>query len=218
MKTTQAHQLLSLLFCCILVFFLTSCAKPDRQTPPLELPTPEVLQVEKSSPPTLEKLPAQPSLPAKPITTTAKGLIIIGEIEPVTIVAAQTTFPARIDTGATTSSIDAQQIVRFERDGKSWVRFNVKDRQTGKLKKLESKITRIVEIKRHGTDPQNRIVVKLKSKIGSKTLNVEFSLADRSSFEYPVLVGRNILEGRFLVDVSKKNTTSLMKENESHEN
>lgn len=135
---------------------------------------------------------------------------IIGEIEPVTILAAKSTFAARIDTGATTSSIDAQDIVRFERDGKSWVKFNLKDRKTGKVTLIESKLTRIVEIKRHGAEPQLRPAVKLKTKLGDKELNAEFTLADRSSFDFPVLIGRNVLSGNFIVDVSLKNSTSLM--------
>lgn len=147
---------------------------------------------------------------AKPIIATE--LLVIGEVEPVTIVAAKTTFPARIDTGATTSSLDAFDIQKFERDGKAWVKFKIKDRQTGKVSQLERKITRIAQIKRHGAESQERLVVKLKAKLGPKTLNTEFSLANRSSFEYPVLVGRNILSGNYVVDVSQKNSTSLMKE------
>ncbi|MGL1932298.1 MAG: RimK/LysX family protein [Desulfotalea sp.] len=205
MITTKPYQILSILNCCILLVVLNGCATPDKQLPTLSPAISKVSQVSKNP----VKPPTQP---VKPDTNIKEGLIVIGEIEPVTIITTKSTFPARIDTGATTSSIDAQQIVRFERDGKNWVRFNVKNRTTSDVQKLESKISRIVEIKRHGADSQNRIVVKLKTKIGSKKLNAEYSLADRSSFKYPVLVGRNILEGNFLVDVSKKNTTSLMNE------
>lgn len=157
------------------------------------------------------KQEAKESMPPAPIAQDTK-IAIIGEIEPVTIVTAKSTFPARIDTGATTSSIDAQDIVRFERDGKSWVKFNLKDRKTGKVTLIESKLTRVVEIKRHGAEPQHRPAVKLKTKLGDKELYSEFTLADRSSFDFPVLIGRNLLEGNFIVDVSLKNSTSLMAE------
>ena len=43
-------------------------------------------------------------------------------------------------------------------------------------------------------------------------MKVEFSLTDRSDFEYPVLVGRNLLTKGYLVDVSQKNTSSLLVE------
>lgn len=170
----------------ILLLLLSSCSTPINQKAETEVAT-------------------KPVAPKTDIS-------IIGEMEPVTIVTAKSTFPARIDTGATTSSIDAQDIVRFERDGKSWVKFNLKDRKTGKVTLIESKLTRIVEIKRHGAEPQHRPAVKLKTKLGDKELYSEFTLADRSSFDFPVLIGRNVLSGNFIVDVSLKNSTSLMVE------
>ena len=141
-----------------------------------------------------------------------QGMQIIGEVEPVTILAAGLTLPARIDTGATTSSLDARNIQRFERDGQKWVRFVVLDRRSGKKVKVEGRVTRIVEITRHGADDQKRPVVKLKARLGKVELLREFSLTDRSKFTYPVLIGRNILQGKFLVDVTRKNTTSPMSE------
>lgn len=161
------------------------------------------------SKPIIQRL--EPEVTTQPVIQTT-DIFIIGEMEPVTIVEAKSTFPARIDTGATTSSIDAQDIVRFERDGKSWVKFNLKDRKTGKVTLIESKLTRVVEIKRHGAEPQHRPAVKLKTKLGDKELYSEFTLADRSSFDFPILIGRNVLSGNFIVDVSLKNSTSLMAE------
>ena len=141
-----------------------------------------------------------------------QGMQIIGEVEPVTILKAGLTLPARIDTGATTSSLDARDIQRFERDGQKWVRFVVLDRRSGKKVKVEGRVTRIVEITRHGAADQKRPVVKLKARLGKVELLREFSLTDRSKFTYPVLIGRNILQGKFLVDVTRKNTTSPMSE------
>ncbi len=149
---------------------------------------------------------------APPCPPTIKGMRIIGEVEPVTIVKAGLTLPARIDTGATTSSLDARDIQKFERDGKKWVRFILLDRRSGKKVKVEGRLTRTVEITRHGTDPQYRPVIKLKASLGKIELYREFSLTDRSAFTYPVLIGRNFLGGEFIVDVTRKNTTTPMSE------
>lgn len=46
----------------------------------------------------------------------------------------------------------------------------------------------------------------LKMRMGHITLDREFTLADRSEFEYPVLIGRNVLSGLAAVDTSRKNT------------
>ncbi len=152
--------------------------------------------------------PVEPSPGPKSI----QGMRIIGEVEPVTIVKAGLTLPARIDTGATTSSLDARDIQKFERDGKKWVRFMLLDRRSGKKVQVEGRLTRTVEITRHGTDPQYRPVIKLKAALGKVELYREFSLTDRSAFTYPVLIGRNFLGGEFIVDVTRKNTATPMSE------
>ena len=56
---------------------------------------------------------------------TLDSKIIIGETEMVRITPPQVTLKARIDTGATTTSIDARNITAFERDSKKWVKFSV---------------------------------------------------------------------------------------------
>ncbi len=192
------------------LFFLTSCSSPNKPVVTDILQPPSVKTPLATEEPKLEEIvPATP--PAEPVMP-ATGLKIIGEVEPVTLVEAKMTLPARIDTGATTSSLDAADITRMERDGKPWVRFTVSDRKTKKTHTFEARIKRVVEIKRHGTDPQKRLSVNLKIKLGGKNITEEFTLADRSSFEYPILVGRNLLKNTFVVDVSKKNTTSQMAE------
>lgn len=142
---------------------------------------------------------------------------IIGEVEPVTIKKAKMTLPARIDTGAKTSSIDAKEITQFERDGKKWVRFTLEDRKTGKKVELDSRLVRISEIKRHGKKSQERTVVELGITLGPVEQVCEFSLTDRSKYDYQVLIGRNILQGEFVVDVSQKNTSSPISEKKDNE-
>ncbi len=184
------------LFIIVTMLSLVLSCTPQKATRPEQEP---VKQTQVSQP--------EPQ-PAKQL----QGMQIIGEVEPVTILAAGLTLPARIDTGATTSSLDARDIKRFERDGQKWVRFMLLDRRSGKKVKVEGRLTRIVEITRHGAPDQKRPVVKLKARLGKVELLREFSLTDRSKFTYPVLIGRNILQGKLLVDVTRKNTTSPMSE------
>jgi hypothetical protein len=89
------------------------------------------------------------------------------------------------------------------------VRFVIVDRISGKKAKVESRLTRTVDITRHGADPQIRPVGKLKARLSKVELRREFSLTDRSEFTYPVLIGRNLLQGEFIVDVTRKNTMPL---------
>ena len=66
---------------------------------------------------------------------------------------------------------------------------------------FEKKIERSFKVKRAGDD-ERRKAVKMDVKMGNEVFSAVFSLADRSSFDYQGLIGRNILTGRFIVDTS----------------
>ena len=132
-------------------------------------------------------------------------LPIIGEVEPIYFLPMKSPFAARIDTGATTSSLDCQDVEYFERDGEKWVAFKLKNRKTGEEHVFEKKDERSFKVKRAGKD-ESRKAIKMDVKMGGEVFSAVFSIADRSNFDYQGLVGRNILTGRFLVDTSTSYT------------
>lgn len=132
-------------------------------------------------------------------------LPIIGEVEPIYFLPMKSPFAARIDTGATTSSLDCQDVEYFERDGEKWVAFKLKNRKTGEEHVFEKKVERSFKVKRAGKD-ESRKAIKMDVKMGGEVFSAVFSIADRSNFDYQGLVGRNILTGRFLVDTSTSYT------------
>lgn len=132
-------------------------------------------------------------------------LPIIGEVEPVYFLPMKSPFLARIDTGATTSSLDCRDISFFERDGEKWVSFKLKNRKSGEEHVFEKKVERTFRVKRMGED-ENRKAVKMDIKMGNEIFSAVFSIADRTNFDYQGLVGRNILTGRFIVDTSTSYT------------
>ena len=132
-------------------------------------------------------------------------LPIIGEVEPIYFLPMKSPFAARIDTGATTSSLDCQDVEYFERDGEKWVAFKLKNRKTGEEHVFEKKVERSFKAKRAGKD-ESRKAIKMDVKMGGEVFSAVFSIADRSNFDYQGLVGRNILTGRFLVDTSTSYT------------
>ena len=131
--------------------------------------------------------------------------IVIGAVEPVLVEPGSKVYDARIDTGATTTSIDARNVVVFERDGKKWVRFNLSDSDI----EIEKPVIRTAHILQHGEKEINidRQVVKMKLTLKNISTVVDVSLANRQFFEYKVLIGRNFLQGNFLVDVSRNQTS-----------
>tara|TARA_Y100000310_G_scaffold155067_1_gene154547 strand:- start:1825 stop:2166 length:342 start_codon:yes stop_codon:yes gene_type:complete len=95
-----------------------------------------------------------------------------GEEEPVT---------ARIDTGATASSIDSSM-----------------------AKKLELKQIERFKIVKSASGTKRRPIVMIKIKMNGLVIEDEFTLADRSHMTYPLLIGQNILKkGNFLIDPNK---------------
>ncbi len=130
---------------------------------------------------------------------------IFGWVEPVVLVEAGYELEAKLDTGAETSSLDAVDIRRFRRKGKSWVRFTVEDHDRGAETRLERPLLRRVRIKRHDGKSQLRSVVSLTVCLGDHRRKVEFSLIDRSEFVYPVLLGRSALAGIAVVDPDQTN-------------
>ena len=131
-------------------------------------------------------------------------LKVIGEVEPVYFLPMKSPFLSRSDTGAETSSVDADHVVSFERDGEKWVAFNLVNRETGEKHRFEKKIKRQPTVKRiNGSE--ERVVVMMDVRMGEEIVKAEFSLAARDRFNYQGLIGRNILTGRFVVDTSLAN-------------
>ena len=136
-------------------------------------------------------------------TFSMDSLTKAGWIEKVRIFPGKLVMKAKLDTGARTSSIHAEEVTRFERDGKPWVRFTVKD-EHGKIKELEREIHRIVKIKRHKQKPAERPVVFLGICLGDTYRKTEVNLADRSNYEYDLLIGRVFMDEYFTIDPSSK--------------
>jgi hypothetical protein len=114
---------------------------------------------------------------------------------------------ARIDTGAETSSIHAENIQLLEKDGTRWVRFSIPDPDGGEDIRLERRLHRRILIKQTGSDDyERRYVVRLWITLGDTRTWLDVSLSDRDDFEFPLLIGRNMLMDAFAVDVSQHHT------------
>lgn len=116
---------------------------------------------------------------------------------------------AKIDTGAYTSSLHCHHIKPVEKEDGEYVRFNLLDpsHDTYNDKLFELPIHRRKVVKSSNGSKEERFVVKTKVQLFDRILTTELSLTDRSEMRYPVLVGRKLINGRFLVDVSKKYMT-----------
>jgi hypothetical protein len=130
-------------------------------------------------------------------------LLTIGQIENVTVDTLKLTFKAKMDSGALLSSINALDMKKFERDGKKWVRFAVLHPKTGQKVFYELPIVRTKVIKQLSGKYQERPVVSLMLSIGNIKEPVDVTLTDRTGYLYQLLIGRNFMHNRMLIQIGK---------------
>ncbi len=182
----------------------------EEPVPVCECPEPEPLicpEPEPSPPVPLQVCP-EPLVMAPPpevAPNTFDGKMVLGGVEYVHIEPGPLKLQARIDSGATTSSLHAEDIVRFERDGQSWVRFRTYDRADAREPvTIELPLSRRVRIKTLTDEVDQRPVVEVNIRLGQHTERVEVTLVDRSNFAFSVLIGRNFLRDVAVIDVSRE--------------
>jgi glutathione synthase/RimK-type ligase-like ATP-grasp enzyme len=108
--------------------------------------------------------------------------------------------PAKVDTGADSSSVWASNIA--EKNGKlSFSLFAPNSPfYTGEV--INTRDFEISSIKNSFGHTEFRYKVKLSVEIEGRTIKARFTLSNRSENNFPILIGRRTLHGRFLVDVS----------------
>ncbi|WP_343487156.1 30S ribosomal protein S6--L-glutamate ligase [Allomuricauda sp. d1] len=109
---------------------------------------------------------------------------------------------ARIDSGAKTSSIQAQQIKIINKGGHEWVSFEVFPLQDNRSIKLncEAKLIDRRTVKSSLGISEERFVVKTPVTIGGQQFEIELTLAGRETMEYRMLLGREALKDRYVVN------------------
>lgn len=133
----------------------------------------------------------------------SKNRVIAGWVEPIVLIESGDRIKAKLDTGAKTSSVNAFDIERYKKKGKTWVRFKlVYKTATGEERELQMQrpLVRNIKVKEHEGPNDRRAVVMLEFCFAGQMHSTQFSLVDRSKFVYPVLLGRRFLENAVLLD------------------
>lgn len=113
----------------------------------------------------------------------------------------------KVDTGAYTSSIHCHKIKELEIDGIKYIEFQLLDpgHKDYNHKKFRVANYREKNIKSSIGKSEKRFLIKTKIFIFNKTFTLELSLSERSEMRYPVLIGRKLLNNKFIVDTSLSN-------------
>lgn len=174
------------------------CPEPP---PPLVCPTPELPPPPQCPEPV--RCPPPPACPQPKPAACNNGKLTLGAVEFFEVQPGNLRLEARVDTGATTTSLHATNVVVFERDGERWVRFDAGSGEGRQAVTLELPWVRRVRIKGEGEEADTRPVVLIELSGGGVSRRVEVTLNDRSNYEFPLLLGRNFLRDTAVVDVSR---------------
>lgn len=132
------------------------------------------------------------------------GPDVFGWVEKATLEPWDVEVKAKLDSGALTSSLDARDIERFDKDGEPWVRFalELEDEETGETfkKELERPLYRDMTVRGAGGRDE-RLVVLMKVCMGDTIHEEQFSLRNREEMNYPMLLGRRTIGELGLLDV-----------------
>lgn len=131
-----------------------------------------------------------------------KEKVLVGRIEWIHIPELKLKFRSRVDTGAKTNSMHAVNIEEVDQRGELFIKFQTMDEE-GKPIELLRKVDSTQRVSNTGGGITKRYVIKEKIKMGKVELETLINLNDRSGMEYKFLIGRNLLLGRFLVDVAR---------------
>jgi len=109
---------------------------------------------------------------------------------------------AKVDTGARTSSLHAFGLEWFDRDGSPWVRFEVHpwQRSTADSVIAEAPVVATRDVKSSSGDVEHRPVVHTSVVLAGRSVTAEVTLTRRDEMGFRMLVGREALRHRFLVD------------------
>jgi len=108
----------------------------------------------------------------------------------------------RVDSGAKTSAIHAVNISPFQRNGEAWVSFDVYPLQYDgkKVVHCEAPVIDKRTIKSTSGSRESRYVIRTVLKVAEEAWEIELTLANRDSMGYRMLLGREAMRGKMLVD------------------
>lgn len=111
---------------------------------------------------------------------------------------------ARVDSGAKTSALHAFNIRTFIRSGDQWVSFEIHpiQRDDRTVVRCEARVVDRRTIKSSSGETESRFVIKTTIQFYNGSWDIELTLTNRDSMGYRMLLGREAMAGRMLVDPS----------------
>lgn len=112
---------------------------------------------------------------------------------------------AKIDTGARSSALHAFDIETFQDDGRMMVRFKVHpyQRDSDRTVFAQAEVIDQREVRNSGGHTQLRPVIQTTVVLGEFAFPIELTLTNRDKMGFRMLLGRQAVRWRFLVDAGQ---------------
>lgn len=116
----------------------------------------------------------------------------------------------KIDTGARSSSLHAFDLEEFERDGARWVRFVVHplQRDAKTTLRAEAPVLEFRHIRSSNGHTTHRPVVRVDIEVDGQRWPIDLTLAARDEMGFRMLLGREAVRGKFVVDPGRSYVVS----------
>lgn len=110
----------------------------------------------------------------------------------------------RVDTGAQTSSLHVDNIEEFKKDDALWVSFDIHPdvHNVNTVVRRQAKVHDTRVVKSSSGNKESRHVIETQIVLGEQAWPIHITLTDRSSMTYLMLLGRQAMQDRILVDPS----------------
>jgi hypothetical protein len=121
---------------------------------------------------------------------------------------------AKVDTGARTSALHAFDVNMDESSGRRIVKFSIhpKQKDLSQVIECQAPLLEEREVRDSGGHSELRYVIETQIKIGKTHHTVEFTLTNRDTMGFRMLIGRTAMKGYYLVDPGKSFLTRKRKQ------
>jgi ribosomal protein S6--L-glutamate ligase len=109
---------------------------------------------------------------------------------------------AKVDSGAKTTALHADNLEKFYKNDEKWVKFSIKPLKSRQdlIVQCEAKLLEKRIIKSSNGSKEERVVIESDLVLGNKTYPIEITLTNRKLMGFNMLLGRQAMEGKNLID------------------
>jgi len=109
---------------------------------------------------------------------------------------------AKVDTGAKTSALHAFELDRYQHKGQDFVRFSIHPLQNrlSPVVQCQAKLLDERSVTDSGGHRENRFVIETQLQLAGQQWPIEMTLTNRDSMRFRMLLGRQAMLGRMIVD------------------